>query len=64
VFFRNGRYREKLTVDRPRVTLLGESRDGPSDAMTPRRHAHADRRYGTRGASPCALSHRIFAPSA
>ena len=28
IFIRNGRYREKLTVDRPRVTLVGESRDG------------------------------------
>src|SRR5687768_7087145 len=28
VFVRNGRYREKLTIDRPRVTLFGESRDG------------------------------------
>lgn len=27
VLVRNGRYREKLTVDRPRVTLLGENRD-------------------------------------
>jgi pectinesterase len=28
IFIRDGRYREKLTVDRPRVTLLGESREG------------------------------------
>ena len=27
VYIRNGRYREKLTIDRPRITLLGESRD-------------------------------------
>lgn len=28
VFIRNGRYREKLTIDRPRITLVGESREG------------------------------------
>ena len=28
VYLRNGRYREKLVVARPRVTLVGESRDG------------------------------------
>ncbi|MEW5926140.1 MAG: pectinesterase family protein [Gemmatimonadota bacterium] len=28
VFIRDGRYREKLTVDKPNVTFLGESRDG------------------------------------
>jgi len=28
IFLRNGRYREKLTIDRPFVTLRGESRDG------------------------------------
>src|SRR5262249_55490134 len=51
VFLRNGRYREKLTVDRPRVTLLGESRDGAvltfdaaSDTPTP-----TGGTYGTRG---------------
>ena len=27
IFIRNGRYREKLTIDRPRLTLVGESRD-------------------------------------
>src|SRR5215212_9911043 len=28
VYVRNGRYREKLSVGRPNVTLRGESRDG------------------------------------
>lgn len=28
IFLRNGRYREKLTVDRPFIHLVGESRDG------------------------------------
>jgi pectinesterase len=28
IFIRNGRYREKLTIDRPRITLVGESRAG------------------------------------
>ena len=28
IYIRNGRYREKLTIDRPRVTLRGESRNG------------------------------------
>lgn len=28
VFVKNGRYREKLTVERPYITLKGESRDG------------------------------------
>jgi pectinesterase len=27
IFLRNGRYREKLTIDRPRITVVGESRD-------------------------------------
>ena len=27
IFVRNGRYREKLTIDRPRLTIVGESRD-------------------------------------
>ncbi|MDB4875049.1 MAG: endo-polygalacturonase/pectinesterase [Gemmatimonadetes bacterium] len=60
VFIRNGRYREKLTVDRPRVTLLGESRDGAvmtydaaSDTPTPTGGA-----YGTRGS----YTLRIVAP--
>jgi len=60
VFVRNGRYREKLTVDRPRVTLLGESRDGAvltydaaADTRTPTGGA-----YGTRGS----FTLRIVAP--
>lgn len=28
ILIRNGRYREKLSVDKPNITLLGESRDG------------------------------------
>ncbi len=28
IFIHNGRYHEKLTIDRPRVTLVGESRNG------------------------------------
>jgi polygalacturonase len=60
VFIRNGRYHEKLTVDRPRVTLLGESRDGAvltfdaaADTPTP-----TGGTYGTRGS----FTLRIVAP--
>jgi polygalacturonase len=60
VFLRNGRYREKLTIDRPRVTLLGESRDGAvltfdaaSDTPTP-----TGGTYGTRGS----FTLRVVAP--
>ena len=60
VFIRNGRYREKLTIDRPRVTLLGESRDGAvltfdaaSDTPTPTGGS-----YGTRGS----YTLRVVAP--
>jgi len=60
IFVRNGRYREKLTVDRPRITLLGESRDGTvmtydaaSDTPTP-----TGGTYGTRGS----FTLRIVAP--
>jgi pectinesterase len=60
VFIRIGRYREKLTIDRPRVTLLGESRDGAvltfdaaSDTPTPTGGS-----YGTRGS----FTLRIVAP--
>jgi pectinesterase len=59
-FFRTGRNREKLTIDRPRVTLLGESRDGAvltfdaaSDTPTP-----TGGTYGTRGS----FTLRIVAP--
>src|SRR5205085_8536543 len=60
VFVRNGRYREKLTIDRPRVTLRGETRDGAvltfdaaSDTPTPTGGS-----YGTRGS----FTLRIVAP--
>ncbi len=60
IFVRTGRYREKLTVDRPRVTLLGESRDGTvitfdaaADTPTP-----TGGTYGTRGS----FTLRIVAP--
>ncbi len=60
IFVRNGRYHEKLTVDRPRVTLLGESRDGAvltydaaADTRTP-----TGGTYGTRGS----FTLRIVAP--
>ena len=60
VFIRNGRYHEKLTIDRPRVTLLGESRDGAvlsfdafADMPTP-----TGGTYGTRGS----FTLRIVAP--
>jgi polygalacturonase len=59
-FVRNGRYREKLTIERPRVTLLGESRDGTvltfdaaADTPTP-----TGGTYGTRGS----YTLRIVAP--
>lgn len=60
VFVRNGRYHEKLTVDRPRVTLLGESRDGTiltydAAADTP---SPGGGTYGTRGS----FTLRIVAP--
>jgi pectinesterase len=60
IFIRNGRYREKLSVDRPRVTLLGESREGTiitydAIADTP---APGGGTYGTRGS----YTVRIAAP--
>lgn len=60
VFVRNGRYREKLTIDRPRITLLGESRDSTiitydAAADTP---SPGGGRYGTRGS----FTLRIVAP--
>jgi pectinesterase len=60
IFVRNGRYREKLTVDRPRVTLVGESRDGTvitydAAAGTP---TPLGGTYGTRGS----YTLRIVAP--
>jgi polygalacturonase len=60
IFIRNGRYREKLTIDRPYVTLIGESRDGTvltydaaADTPTP-----TGGTYGTRGS----YTLRIVAP--
>lgn len=60
IFIRNGRYREKLTVDRPNVTLVGESRDGTvltfdaaSDTPAP-----GGGTYGTRGS----FTLRVVAP--
>lgn len=60
IFIRNGRYREKLTIDRPRITLIGESRDGTvltydAIADTP---APGGGTYGTRGS----YTLRIVAP--
>lgn len=60
VFVRNGRYREKITIDRPRTTLKGESRagtiltyDAVAGSPTPE-----GGRYGTRGS----FTLRIVAP--
>ncbi len=60
IFIRNGRYHEKLTIDRPYVTLVGESRDSTilsydaaSDTPNP-----GGGTYGTRGS----FTLRIVAP--
>jgi len=60
IFIRNGTYREKLTIDRPRITLLGESRDGTvltfdAAADTP---SPGGGTYGTRGS----YTLRVVAP--
>jgi pectinesterase len=60
VFLRDGRYHEKLTVDRPRITLRGESRTGAvltfdAAAGMP---APGGGTYGTRGS----YTLRIVAP--
>jgi pectinesterase len=60
VFVRNGRYREKLTIDRPRLTLIGESRDSAiitfdATADTP---SPGGGTYGTRGS----FTLRVAAP--
>ena len=60
IFIRNGRYREKLTIDRPRVTLVGESRDSTvltydAVADTP---SPGGGTYGTRGS----FTLRVVAP--
>jgi len=60
IFLRDGRYREKLTIDRPRLTLLGESRNGTvltfdAAAGMP---APGGGTYGTRGS----YTLRVVAP--
>jgi pectinesterase len=60
VFIRKGRYREKLTIDRPRITLRGEHRDSvvityDAAADTP---SPGGGTYGTRGS----FTLRIVAP--
>jgi pectinesterase len=60
IFIRRGRYREKLTIDRPRLTLLGESRTETvitfdAAAGTP---APGGGTYGTRGS----YTLRVVAP--
>jgi pectinesterase len=57
---RKGRYREKLTIDRPRLTLVGEHRDSTvltfdATADTP---SPGGGRYGTRGS----FTLRVVAP--
>ena len=60
IFIRNGRYHEKLSVDKPNITLRGESRDGAVITFD----AHADTpqpdggTYGTRGS----FTLRVAAP--
>jgi pectinesterase len=60
IAIRNGRYHEKLTIDRPRITLVGESRDGTvltfdAAAGSP---APLGGTYGTRGS----YTLRVVAP--
>ena len=60
VYIHDGRYREKLTIDRPRLTLVGQSRDGAvitfgAIADTP---SPGGGTYGTRGS----FTLRIVAP--
>lgn len=60
IYLRNGRYREKLTVDRPRVTFVGQSRDSTvitfdAAAGTP---TPTGSTYGTRGS----YTLRVIAP--
>jgi polygalacturonase len=60
IFIKNGRYREKLTVDRPYVSLIGESRDRTvltydAVADTPNPGGGT---YGTRGS----FTLRVVAP--
>lgn len=60
IYVKNGRYREKITVDRPRTTLRGESRD--STIITYDAYAGQPTpeggRYGTRGS----YTLRVVAP--
>lgn len=64
VFIRAGRYREKLSVDRPHVTLKGEDRDRTvitsTRPATPRRRAAE--RTGCAAAGPCASPRPTSAP--
>ena len=74
IYVRNGRYREKLVVQKPHVTLLGESRAGTvltyadaagtpvraGEAIPARRTARTARATASRCASPRPTS----APSA
>jgi pectinesterase len=60
IHLRNGRYREKLSVDKPFITIVGESRDSTiitydaaSDTRDPQGHP-----YGTRGS----FTLRVTAP--
>lgn len=59
IYIRNGRYREKLTIDRPRITLVGESHRAvityDAAAGTP---APGGGTFGTRGS----FTLRIVAP--
>ena len=60
ILLKNGRYREKLTIDRPYVSLIGESRDGAvltydAVADTP---SPGGGTYGTRGS----FTLRVVAP--
>lgn len=60
ILLKNGRYREKLTIDRPYISLIGESRDGTvltydAVADTP---SPGGGTYGTRGS----FTLRIVAP--
>ena len=60
IFIRPGRYREKLTIDRPRITLRGESRDRTILTFDAAAGAAAPGggTYGTRGS----FTLRIVAP--
>ena len=62
IFLRNGRYREKLTISRPNISLIGESRDGTvltydAIADTPSPEGVP---YGTRGSFTLRIVARGF----